>query len=124
MALNYTLKLSKEHLLVLQRACELYMRIQMGQLTFITEMFAGDPQVDTAELYDVLSELMSRSRARGLANVRSAKGDAAYDLMQVIRHKLSWDRHPEGGMTVNFDTPMQTSQMEMAEIYRNTDVLK
>lgn len=40
----------------------------------------------------------------------------AYDLQQVIRHRLAWDRTPLGGMGVWFDRPHQTSQVPLADI--------
>jgi hypothetical protein len=40
----------------------------------------------------------------------------AWDLHQVIRHRLSWDDQPEGGITVNFDTPMKYGKEELAII--------
>jgi len=41
----------------------------------------------------------------------------AYDLHQVIRHRLAWDENPEGDFwNVFFDTPMQVSDQPLAEI--------
>ena len=33
----------------------------------------------------------------------------AYDMQQVLRHRLAWDREPKGGMIIDFDTPWMTS---------------
>jgi hypothetical protein len=33
----------------------------------------------------------------------------AWDIQQVIRYRLAWDRNPKGGMTVDFDDPMRSS---------------
>lgn len=33
----------------------------------------------------------------------------AYDIEQVIRHRLAWDRQPEGGFQVDFDEPARSS---------------
>lgn len=40
----------------------------------------------------------------------------AYDLQQVIRYRLAWDRTPEGGLGVWFSEPYQTSQVPLAKI--------
>ncbi len=125
MALNYTLKLSKRQLETIQRAAELYMRVQMGQFPYIAEIFMGDPQVNIGELKDLLYALGRSPEGRKLQRqTRPHKADMAYDIYQVIRHKLAWERNPKGGMTVDFDTPMCTSGEDLPEIIRNTDVLK
>jgi hypothetical protein len=40
----------------------------------------------------------------------------AWDIQQVIRHRLAWDRNPKGGMTVDFDTPMKSSTKDFPTI--------
>lgn len=42
----------------------------------------------------------------------------AYDLHQVLRHRLAWDRYPQGGTNVVFDKPRQTGQEPLATIKR------
>lgn len=37
---------------------------------------------------------------------------------QVQRHRLSWDRYPEGGWTVNFDEPYKVGKEPLAAIER------
>jgi len=43
----------------------------------------------------------------------------AYDIQQVVRHRLAWDREPKGGYTVDFDKPMQCSNLELPKIKEN-----
>ena len=38
----------------------------------------------------------------------------AWDLQQVIRYRLAWDRNPEGGIQVIFDEPLKSSQEPLA----------
>ena len=42
----------------------------------------------------------------------------AHDIMQVIRHRISWDQNPKGGITVNFDEPLKCSELELPKIMR------
>jgi hypothetical protein len=36
----------------------------------------------------------------------------SWDLIQVIRNKIAWSNRPEGGMTVDFGKPIQSSLSE------------
>ena len=40
----------------------------------------------------------------------------AYDIQQVVRGALAWERTPEGGMGVSFDTPHKSSQQPLPTI--------
>jgi len=42
----------------------------------------------------------------------------AWDLQQVIRHRLAWDRNPKGGIQVSFDDPLKSSREPLASIKR------
>lgn len=39
----------------------------------------------------------------------SDRARIAFDLKQVVRHRLAWDANSEGGIAVSFDRPMRTS---------------
>lgn len=110
--LKYQLTLSEEHMQILWDALELYSRIHMGQwgecvthsqvpvglmhecqkeIEKIAEKFEATPYPGAS--YGVLSkELPIEARL-------------AFDMQQVVRHHLSWDRHPVGGMGIHFDKP-------------------
>ncbi len=117
------------------RALEYYSRVHMGQISWDTESLVlsyNHPQRITNDAWD---ELLSLRRslddliplATGLAPnayygiSHEALPDAprvAFDLYQVIRHRLAWDQFPEGGHTVNFNTPMRTSTaVKLGEFY-------
>lgn len=36
----------------------------------------------------------------------------AWDILQVIRHRIAWDNEPRGGIQVIFDTPFKSSKQE------------
>lgn len=129
-AKNFRLELTEEQLEIISKACELYGRIQMGQLRVIAEHFFHIPN----ERLDFLRQLLTRAEpyASGLGGgYHSISSDSipdsarvAMDIHQVVRHHLSWKKNPAGGSTVNFDKPMQFSDCPLAEITDRRDVLK
>lgn len=40
----------------------------------------------------------------------------AWDMHQVIQHHVSWEAHPEGGNTENFNEPMNVSEIPFCTI--------
>jgi hypothetical protein len=40
----------------------------------------------------------------------------AFDIQQVIEHRLAWDKNPEGYITNNFDKPMKWSEQPLPSI--------
>jgi hypothetical protein len=46
----------------------------------------------------------------------------AFDLEQVIRHRLAWDKKPEGGHTVDFHEPHSWSNCPLAKITKKKEV--
>jgi len=77
------------------------------------------------DLLNVVRALVTGFPAGASYGIHSPEVDdrarQAYDIQQVIRHRLAWDRNPEGGITVNFDSPMRTSteQLELPFFVRN-----
>ena len=101
-----------------QDACECYMRLLMGQLHMVAD-FAwkemGDRHQDQRALSDSMRALGPLISQRGLNGSKgifnpTLHNDAkvCHDVNSVIRHRLSWDEHPEGNsMSVWFDEPMK-----------------
>ena len=120
---TYTLTMSEEQAQVVVRALDLYTRIGIGQFE---EIF---------RVYDPKGELRNHSGASGLMNsIKNIVGHpangshgihhpevrdefrAAYDVQQVIRNRIAFDKNPEGGMGVAFDTPRAISQLPLPTI--------
>ena len=40
----------------------------------------------------------------------------AYDIIQVLRNKLAWNREPNGGYTVDFGEPLQAGKEELIKV--------
>ncbi len=121
----YVLKVTEEQAKVISDALEFYARIGIGQLDQIlwhpAWRMAGmtkESDVDRIET----DELLRHSR-RALTRDKPALGISAadtdskrsYDIHQVIRHRISWDNNPEGGLTVDFQEPLNVSGNKFPE---------
>lgn len=121
---NYRLTLSKSQAETLIRALDLYTRIGLGQLEEIAHMFAFEispDEKDRLRAHLDQAKLVLGHPANGSHGINSIEVDddfrAAYDIQQVVRHRLAWDKKPEGGIQVNFDEPRQTSDQPLPQIY-------
>ena len=45
----------------------------------------------------------------------------AWDIQQVIRHRIAWDRNPKGNITVDFDSPLKTSDEQLPIIEEDNE---
>lgn len=117
----YTLTISENQVRVLIAACDLLSRVGMGQ---IEEMAQFTPAVSAQPmLKDLLINLIPL--ATGLEHgayhsIGAAGPDArcAYDCLQVMRHRLAWDREPDGGVFVQFDEPRRLADEPLPTIDR------
>lgn len=126
---TYTItNLSRDHLAVLMAALELFERVGMGQFREVLD--TARPKYRLADQSETIERLMSVVRDLLMPELQrsayfsihsksiSDNFRVAYDLLQVIRHRVAWDREPEGGIAVSFDAPLQTSfNLPLAEIY-------
>ena len=127
----YQLSLTERQAQVLTEALDLFSRIGMGQLEEIAYVLRSytKPSESSSLLSSRLDELKRLAREAsnvwmgspfGCRGISSEEiGDAfrvAWDLHQVIRYRLAWDRNPNGGLQVSFDTPMKYSQEPLAII--------
>jgi len=127
----YQLSLTERQAQVLTEALDLFSRIGMGQLEEIAYVLRSytKPSESSSLLSSRLDELKRLAREAsnvwmgspcGCRGISSEEiGDAfrvAWDLHQVIRYRLAWDRNPNGGLQVSFDTPMKYSQEPLANI--------
>lgn len=129
MARKYRLTLTEDHLHAIMRATEFHERIAMGQFREIFDVV--DPGFhlsredrDQAEQFLILARryLMPELQSdNAYHSIRSTAIDdtnrVLYDILQVVRHRLAWDRKPEGDWTINFDRPMRTSaELDLIEV--------
>lgn len=109
----YQITLNEKQLETLIDACELLSRVKNKQMFGVTERLPlkeGVSEFDLQkELQTIVDPLIDHGKNDDVANI-------AYDLKKVFTHKLSWDRKPEGGITVSFDKPFQSSKEPLAMI--------
>lgn len=146
---SYLLHLTEEQAQTLSEACELYSRIGIGQLEEVAHMarmgvLAHKDKTDgvDAESLDAAEEaLMDAKRhitgmpSNASFGIHSDKVrqtfKLAWDLRQVIRHRLSWDRRGNPAkrdwsgagpmMGVNYDEPSASSGLPLAKMEQATD---
>lgn len=127
--MKYNLLLSDEQADVLVRALDLYSRIGIGQFEEVLNVYDRHLKLDLAQRETLRHLLTNAKMAVGLpANGGPSIGNqekvreefrVAWDIQQVVRHRLSHDRRPEGNPSnMNFDTPHHTSQLPLPGIER------
>lgn len=126
MALSkYNITVTQEQAKLLSLVLDLYSRMESGQLDYVFSMIPWKHNEDLKSAKPLLKELQLlltgiQNGNLGIGNV-SNSAKMAYDLHQVIRHRLSWDENPNGGIQVNFDKPMKWSDEPLAKIERIED---
>lgn len=110
MARRYSILLSEEQLAILSEAADMYSRVYMGQLD-VAAPYDATYQGKRHELVDELCKLgeIISGTPHGSYGIRSPEvpehAKMAYDMHRTFRHRLAWDRNPEGGIQVWYDPP-------------------
>lgn len=81
-------------------ACETMARIEIGQMNAIIDALPLKGDTDTYALLHQIEYLLKPYLKPNLPH------SPFFTMHQSLRHRRSWDIHPEGGMTVNFDEPL------------------
>ena len=114
---QYVLTLSPEQALVVEQACELYARLNIGQFETITEKLLDDYSAsdygrrrDAANsLFRAAAEVIFGRDPHGQLNVsKGAQHKRAWAVYTTLRHRRAWHDNPEGAKTwsVCYDDPM------------------
>ena len=122
---TYTITLTATQAATISHACEVFARLGMGQYTNALECLPTNEYIpegwheDMAAIGHILSK---HAPVHGIRNHkhearRTPMSNVAWDVYQVTRHRLAWDRARADGHTgdkpptwgVSFDAPLQTS---------------
>lgn len=116
----YTLTVSKKQLQVIQKALNLFARVQLGQWREIDDHLPLKGQIDYADLY-AIGKILSKYMDGGMNGINSSYGighpklpesnSIAFDIHDVIRHKLSWEYAIEQGWVNSEDDKRQNNLM-------------
>lgn len=121
---NNDFNFSKDELTAISVASEAYARIGMGQINYCRDLLMNgfhDDQLPidkfgkVAECFDIANRKLDCSFGIHNDNV-SEDVRTSWDIYQVVRNFIAWDREPNGGITVNFDLPMRVSKEPLIEI--------
>lgn len=124
-AKTYTLKVTQEQADILSRACEWYSRWGMGQFAYAADILPFKDWRRRSIFRDELHKLEPLyTNLPPHANPGIAQADEqfriTFDLYQVIRHRLWWDKNPKGWdkgfPPIDSDTPLKVSEQELAKI--------
>ncbi len=128
MPTKYSLTLSEHQADIVIRALDLYTRIGIGQFEEVEHVYSRTNLAadwKTAERIRAglnIAKEAAGHHPNGSYSIHNDKVDdnfrAAYDIQQVIRHRLAWDRQPEGSPRyhVHFDAPQQISKEPLPTI--------
>lgn len=110
--MRYVIELNERQAGVVHRALDLYSRVLSGQLDAVPYELRYEgllPHDKGSLLEEALKKVPIEER--GISNTQfNAK--IAYDILQVVRHRLAWDKSPTGGIHVDFDPPLFYSGIE------------
>lgn len=113
------LEVTMETARIIDRACDMYMRLRNGQFDELSwEMSRKKHQhsvlFDREEFDNKLFEArqiifpdLPKNSNYGVG--KDHDGDMAYEVHEVIRYVLAYHEHPEGGYGVDFHEPMNWS---------------
>lgn len=108
----YQLTLTGKQARYIQQACEVYERLHAGQWFALEDILPFKKGHYFWEIEPIFKNLIEQHLDTEKFYFERISGD----IMNVIRHRLSWDRYPSGGITVNFDTPIQFGSEPLAKI--------
>jgi hypothetical protein len=128
---TYTLYITEKQARTIGHACEVLARLGMGQFREALECLPLREAVpdgwheDMEGIAHILKKHTTIMHGVGAyhsigSHKTSDTSKTAWDIYQVVRHRLAWDATPEGDpMSVMFDEPMRTSTEPLAWIERD-----
>jgi hypothetical protein len=130
---DYTLTINKEQARIICEALEVYSRLKHGQIHELRELFrdrwcapnspfnwSTEPLLDGLKAL-IFPELVKNSY-HGVGSKVYPESTVAWDIMQVLRHKLAWDRLKAEGKDkpehygVQYNPPMRFGSEPLAQI--------
>lgn len=113
---HYILTLTPEQERIVELALELLARLHIGQFERIAELLV-DPrdQENYCQRRDLAHDLLRLAAivifGRSACNYPDIKGkseehEQAWTIYSVLRYTRSWHENPKGGITVNYDEPL------------------
>lgn len=118
--LEFEANMSEEEAKLLCKSLDTFSRVGLGQIdnaveniffNLVFQSTSFEYQDRLRSLCDRLKFLLTGHPANGSYGIgSSAISDdfrIAFDIQQVLRHKMAWDKNPKGGIQVDYHDPMQ-----------------
>ena len=116
---RYTLSMDERQAKMLATACEFYARVNMGQWLEVFHSCADLRRTDYSEARDAVEQLLLQARQIVWPELHGAghsfgvgkfeHADIVWEIYEVLRNRIAWTEHPEGGIGVSFSKPMSFS---------------
>ena len=112
---RYVLMLTSKQEYIVEQALELLARLHIGQFERIAELLCDPRDKDYCKRRDLARDLLRLAAivvfGRSPINYPDVKGkstehELAWTIYSVLRYTRSWHENPEGGITVNYDEPL------------------
>ena len=130
---DYTLTINKEQARIICEALEVYSRLKHGQIDELRNLFRdrwcepnGSFNWSSEFLFDSLKAIifpeLEKNASYGVGSKIYPEGTVAWDVMQVLRHRLAWDRLKAEGLDkpefygVQYNPPMRFGSEPLAQI--------
>jgi hypothetical protein len=125
---KYLLEIDEDQAQALSQACEFMSRIAMGQFSEITSGLWFKWKVNDPDTLDVCEKIVTTAKSmltdlprNSYFGIMSADVQenckVMYDLHQVIRYRLAWDRRPDTkDWDIHKDEPMRVSSSPLPSI--------
>ncbi len=132
---RFVLNLSESQAQVLVAALDFYSRIGIGSLHEVEGLISREAHCRKDACHDavrnaldfVKRELYGLEANAGFGIFHKDVPDkfkVAWDLQQVIRHKIAWTANPAGGFGVNYHEPMKSGSEQLATMDVATELEK
>lgn len=122
---KYNIVVDEAQARILVAALDLYLRIGIGQFTEVVRVYNYEWKTPIP-MVDKLVDAMNYAKRivgfgpGGSYGIHSPDVHdvfrRAFDIQRVIRHRLAFDRTPEGGFGVDFDEPRQIGELPLPTV--------
>ena len=112
---RYILTLTPDQERIVEQALELLARLHIGQFERVAELLCDPRDTDYCKRRDLARDLLRLAAivvfGRSAYNYpdvkeRSQEHEQAWTIYSVLRYTRSWHENPKGGITVNYDEPL------------------
>lgn len=117
---NYQISLNERQIRLLSASLDFYSRIRAGQISEVCHVLHGPYDHQLAnEFLDqakevIFPELTKNEHHKG----QDEDSQIMYEMHGIIRQFLALERSPEGGFTVDFDSPLKVSKEPLLTVKR------